>query len=220
VIDRLLFGRPYWPTGSAEWTTLVFAGLFAASVSWIAPSFININRFSLHALYRNRIVRAFLGASRAPDRPFRNLFTDFDDADNPRMHELWQKGVEPKADNWRPLHVINMALNVVSSQNLAWQERKAESFIVSPLHSGSGSKTFDGPGAYQRTELYGDPEGISLGTAVAISGAAASPQMGYHSSPALSAAPALHRRQRKPEASSSARRTGCSRHSRLQMYSW
>jgi hypothetical protein len=73
----------------------------------------------------------------------------------------------------------------VSSQNLAWQERKAESFIVSPLHSGSGSKAFDGPGAYQRTEQYGDPKGISLGTAVAISGAAASPQMGYHSSPAL-----------------------------------
>jgi hypothetical protein len=185
IIDRLLFGRQYWPNGNVDWTKLLIAAAVSVAMAAIASYFININRFSLHALYRNRLIRAFLGASRAPDRPFKNLFTDFDDADNPHMHELWQKGVQPKADNWRPFHVINMALNVVSSQNLAWQERKAESFIVSPLHSGSGSKTFDGPGAYQRTEQYGDPAGISLGTAVAISGAAASPQMGYHSSPAL-----------------------------------
>jgi hypothetical protein len=185
IIDRLLFRRAYWPNGAADWTKLFTALAIAVVLAVIASFFININRFSLHALYRNRLIRAFLGASRAPDRPLRNLFTDFDDADNPHMHELWQRGVEPKGDNWRPFHIINMALNVVSSQNLAWQERKAEPFIVSPLHSGSGSKTFDGPGAYQRTKQYGDPAGISLGTAVAISGAAASPQMGYNSSPAL-----------------------------------
>jgi hypothetical protein len=84
--------------------------IFAGAVGWLALTFVNINRFSLHALYRNRIIRAFLGASRAPDRPLRNLFTDFDDADNPRMYQLWQKGVQPKGDNWRPLHVVNMAL--------------------------------------------------------------------------------------------------------------
>src|SRR5437660_10007619 len=31
--------------------------------------------------------------------------------------------------------------------------------------------------------VYGGPKGISLGSAVTISGAAASPNMGYHSSP-------------------------------------
>ena len=39
-------------------------------------------------------------------------------------------------------------------------------------------------GVFRPTESYGD--GISLGTALAISGAAASPNMGFHSSPALS----------------------------------
>ncbi len=34
-------------------------------------------------------------------------------------------------DNWRPFHVINMALNIVSSENLSSQERKAEFFTVS-----------------------------------------------------------------------------------------
>jgi hypothetical protein len=35
------------------------------------------------------------------------------------------------------------------------------------------------------SEKYGGPEGISVGTAMAISGAAASPNMGYHSSPGV-----------------------------------
>jgi hypothetical protein len=68
---------------------------------------------------------------------------------------------------------------VVSSKRLSWQERKAESFTVTPLHCGSSYL------GYRETRSYGDPDGISLGTAVAISGAAASPNMGYHSSPAI-----------------------------------
>jgi hypothetical protein len=78
-----------------------------------------------------------------------------------------------------PLHIVNMALNLVSGQNLAWQQRKAQSFTCSPLHAGS---PFVG---YRQSRTYGGPEGVSLGTAVTISGAAASPNMGYHSSPAL-----------------------------------
>lgn len=78
----------------------------------------------------------------------------------------------------RPLHVVNIALNLVAGSDLAWQERKAESFTASPLHAGSW------PLGYRRAKEYGGaPDGISLGTAVAISGAAASPNQGYHSSP-------------------------------------
>jgi hypothetical protein len=87
-----------------------------------------------------------------------------------------------------PLPVINMTLNLVHGSRLAWQERKAESFTVSPLHSGS----FQIPdnderyGTYRRTHEYGSTSGgISLGTAIAISGAAVSPNMGYYSSPVV-----------------------------------
>jgi hypothetical protein len=72
---------------------------------------------------------------------------------------------------------VNTALNLTSGENLAWQQRMAESFTVSPYHSGS---LFLG---YRTSPQYGD--GISLGTAVTISGAAASPNMGYHSSPLM-----------------------------------
>jgi hypothetical protein len=154
----------------------------AVVVTWIASSYININRFSLHAIYRNRLVRAFLSSSRSQRSP--DAFSGFDEDDNLPMDALWPKktnGSWPQRDlkNWRPFHVINMALNIVSTHHLSWQERKAESFTVSPLHSGSACK------AYRRSDVYGGKKGISLGTAMAISGAAASPNMGYHSSPAI-----------------------------------
>src|SRR5262249_35488523 len=103
----------------------------------------------------------------------------FDENDNLRVHELWRRGDKIKPNNWRPFHVVNMALNLAKGEDLAWQERKAESFTASPLHSGSGKL------GYRDSRTYGDGDGISLGTAVAISGAAASPNMGYHSSPPL-----------------------------------
>jgi hypothetical protein len=78
-----------------------------------------------------------------------------------------------------PLHVINMALNLVSGEKLAWQQRMAETFTTSPYHTGNA---FLG---YRDSRHYGGREGITVGGAVTISGAAASPNMGYHSSPAL-----------------------------------
>ena len=71
-----------------------------------------------------------------------------------------------------------MALNLVGGKRLAWQERRAESFTISPLHCGSLYR------GYRRSRIYGGVDGISLGTAVTISGAAVSSNMGYHSSSA------------------------------------
>ena len=78
-----------------------------------------------------------------------------------------------------PLHIVNVALNLVGGDKLAWQQRKAAPFTFSPYDSGA---LFLG---YRDSRAYGGDDGISLGTAVTISGAAASPNMGYHSSPAM-----------------------------------
>jgi Patatin-like phospholipase len=141
----------------------------------VAAGFVNVNKFSLHAMYRNRLVRAYLGASRERHP---NPFTGFDPNDNIRMIEVNRL---PDTTVERPLHVINMALNLVEGKNLAWQERKAASFTATTLHCGSPRVN------YQHTGDYGGEQGMRLGTAIAISGAAASPNMGYHSSPILSA---------------------------------
>ena len=68
--------------------------------------------------------------------------------------------------------LTQLELNLVGGSKLAWQERLAESFTVSPLHCGSyhvGYRKTDGPlGA-----RYGGTEGVSLGGCITTSGAAA-----------------------------------------------
>jgi hypothetical protein len=49
---------------------------------------INLNLFSLHGGYRNRLIRGFLGASRNKGERKPNPFTGFDPTDNVKMHEL------------------------------------------------------------------------------------------------------------------------------------
>ena len=248
---------------------------------------VNLNLFSLHNGYRNRLIRGFLAASRNKGQRRPNPFTNFDPADNVSMHELrpallhevdfrdldgfadhlktrsdeaskflysqlsdkgklavngstppaplsqtqrvdliedlnrileseqvqlWnepdssasqaddpplryhihrnRKALDDAypqfivASNYPPhrlLHVVNTTLNLVGGDNLAWQQRKAESFTVSPLHCGSYRV------GYRPSKYYGGDDGISLGTAMAISGAAASSNMGYYTtSPILS----------------------------------
>lgn len=141
-------------------------GLAFLAFGWVMARFININIFSLQQMYRNRLIRAYLGASNA--RRNANDFTGFAQNDNIHIHEL--------DANLKPLPVLNVTLNLVGGRRLAWQQRMAESFTMTPLHCGSCNL------GYRPSANYGGHNGISLGTAVAISGAAASPAMGYHSS--------------------------------------
>ncbi len=168
-------------TTSAAMVYYLFAAMILSSIgfSW----FININKFSLHAMYRNRLIRAYLGASQLAQygkarRP--NRFTGFDPDDNFPLTEL--TGTTPLR---KPFHVINVALNLVHGDNLAWQQRKAQSMTLSALHCGSFASDL----GYRCSKEYGMNQGIgraiTQGTALAISGAAASPNMGYHSSSAV-----------------------------------
>jgi hypothetical protein len=160
------------------------ASIVLVGISVLASYWINVNRFSLHAVYRNRLIRAFLGAARASRRQVESTrsnpdpFTGFDQADNLPLTSLWLPG--GNQGRRRLFHVVNTALNVVASTNLAWQERKAEAFVMTPLACGN---PFVG---FAPTRFYGDRRsGVTLGTAMAISGAAVSPNQGDHSSPII-----------------------------------
>ncbi|PYT01101.1 MAG: hypothetical protein DMF63_04750 [Acidobacteria bacterium] len=134
---------------------------------------VNVNKFSLHSTYRDRLTRAYLGAS----NPKRNqhTFTGFDDSDNLELHDL---------EGQRPFHVINATVNLVAGKNLAWQNRKAASFTMTPLHCGSWAvRGFRRSVEYCVSKTSG--KALRLGTAMAISGAAANPNMGYISSPVV-----------------------------------
>jgi hypothetical protein len=148
---------------------------------------VDINKFSLYMLYRNRLVRAYFGASSRARKP--HPFTGFDPGDDPQLADLKQQ---------RPCHIINTSLNLVGGEELAWRTRKAASFTFTPRYCGfelppQAASSDAARGCYRPTDQYGsrsgpgadDDAGVRLGMAVAVSGAAASPNMGAHSSPPL-----------------------------------
>ena len=153
---------------------------------------VDINKFSLYMLYRNRLVRAYFGASSTARKP--HPFTGFDPNDDPQLADF---------ANQRPYHIVNTSLNLVSGEELAWQTRKAASFAFTPrfcgfemplmpAHGANGGLRDAQRGIYRPTREYAsrsstgdDDSKVGLGMAVALSGAAASPNMGTHSSPPL-----------------------------------
>lgn len=181
-----------WHRCLIQVTPLRYLIVFGVSLTLLAAvlgRLISTNSFSLQYMWRNRIIRACLGASRRQGTRRPNLFTGFDTYDNLLMHELRAQpiGVEPpprcqgRPDDDHPFepkphklfHVLNLALNLTGGKKLQWQDRRAESFTVSALHAGSYWL------GYRRSFCYGGQEGISLGAAIAVSGAFASPNMGY-----------------------------------------
>jgi hypothetical protein len=122
------------------------------------------------------LIRAFLGASRQKEQRRANLFTGFDREDDLPMYKLME-GRDHAGTKLFP--VVNQTLNLVSGDNMAWQQRKAESFTVTPLHAGSSRL------AYRPSRHFGGRDGIYLGTAAAISGAAVSSNMGHYTSSSI-----------------------------------
>lgn len=179
ILDALKVKEIEPVTGQTFWT-FVFMGVVLAGVSLAFARVVDVNRYSMHGLYRNRLVRAYLGASnlkRAPDP-----FTGFATTDNVSLSALWPRrtSIASEASAIRLIPVVNTTLNLVTgSKRLAWQMRKAESFSMTPFYCGNFHE------GYRPTAQYGGRGGMSLGTAMTISGAAANPNMGYNSSPTL-----------------------------------
>lgn len=154
------------------------AGLLLLAMGVLFSRWVGVNTFSLHNMYGNRLARAYLGASRIQRAP--HWFTGFDPEDN-----LWMaQGTERAAtESPRLFHVVNVALNIVApaGDRLEWQQRMAAPFTMTPLHCGSSAL------GYAPTAQYGSKGdakrgGMTYARAMAISGAAATPNMGYHTS--------------------------------------
>lgn len=173
--ERLFEGT----TTGGVWTLLIVLGLAAVGLS----SRVDVNEFSMHLFYRNRLIRAYLGAS---NRRRPQPFTGFDPTDDLPLSEL-----SPLDGYDGPYPIHNVTLNLVSGKELAWQERKGTSWVFTPLasgfevHEGRATRRLDRHG-YRDTSGYRQtPDGITTGTAMTISGAAASPAMGAGTTPAM-----------------------------------
>ncbi len=163
--------------------------IFCAAGAYLLAIQLGVNEFSMYNFYRNRLVRAYLGGTRrSTDRQqTANPFTGFDMLDDEMLYKL-----SHDFGYYGPYPVLNCALNASQGQGLDRHDRKAESFIFSPLFCGfdfsmaksSADKVKSYDYAYRQTKNYAFTEGPTIGTAMAISGAAVNPNQGYHSSSA------------------------------------
>jgi hypothetical protein len=174
----------------------LIAGAFAAALiigllfSWR----FEINIFGLNQFYRNRLVLCYLGATRwsaGARKP--NPFTKFDFRDDLKLARFRTKdspGPDMATNDTSatecgpysgPLPILNCSLNLGGSSDLALNTRHSASFTLTPLRCGSDrpkvgyAPTFCAAGSFA--------DGVPLGQAVSISGAAVSSNMGYSTSP-------------------------------------
>ena len=119
-------------TDQPKWLPLILQALVGTTLFIGVMTFqhVNVNRFSMHAVYRNRLTRAFLGSARN-DRK-QDPFTGFDPRDNTPLSSLAATG-----NSLFP--VINITLNITAGNNTAWAERQAASFTATPLACGSAA---------------------------------------------------------------------------------
>lgn len=149
---------------------------WTAPVIWLLTwMFVNVNLTSLHPFYRDRLSKAFLFETRRP-RP-RDDCAAHDAAravDVPACADRASTLLsEINEGHQAPYHLINCACNISGPNDATARSRQADFFIFSKHFVGSSST------GYCRTADIeeADPH-LNLGTAMAISGAAAAPNAG------------------------------------------
>ncbi|MDQ0394486.1 patatin-like phospholipase family protein [Labrys monachus] len=169
------------------------AGVFVllALVLIALALFVSPNANSLHRYFRDRLSRAFIwdGHALGPDDPSigfpspTSRLPKGTDLDRLKLSHLTKAGA-PAAwhDAWKrgPYLLVNTSVNLEGSHYLNQRGRNADSFFFSPLFSGSSATGY--ASTRQLEQIHPD---LDLPTAIAISGAAASANMGASTIPAL-----------------------------------
>ena len=165
-------------SGSAAWRSLTMVVLISSILGWVLALgwLADPNALTVHGFYKARLVRAYMGASnQRRGEVSESDVTDAVPGDDVLLTDL------KNTDLGAPYHLINTTLNLVGGRDLATQQRLSDSFLLSKRFCGSFRTGF------RRTKEYACGT-TSLGTAVAVSGAAASPNMGAQSPSAALAA--------------------------------
>jgi hypothetical protein len=154
--DRLRiepFRADLFDDGGAELYSL---GILLVLFNWL---FVNVNITSAHGFYRDRLSKAYLFQS--------DIEGGLRGNDQQRLSEL------NRDHTTAPYHLINVALNLQGSRDQNLRGRNADLFIFSKRFTGSPRTGFINTADLEKLDPY-----LNLGTALAISGAAAAPNMG------------------------------------------
>jgi hypothetical protein len=128
---------------------------------FLTSLFLNINLTGLHKLYRDQLSKTFVeNDENSDDIPLSSV----------------------NNSHRSPYHLINATVNLPSSKNRTLRDRRGDFFIFSKHWCGSAAT-----GYFSTDRWKSNGELVDLATAMAISGAAVSPQMGPNSVSGLSA---------------------------------
>jgi hypothetical protein len=164
-----------------KWTRLELE-ILVVILGWLAYFFLlDINHTSPHRYYRDKLAQAYLiqhrkGKEKDEAKGKEKRTPDpFTSAVSLRLSQL---GTESHRG---PYHLLNCALNVPGSNNPTMQGRLTDFFLFSPKYCGSPLTGFQPTVSWENSDPH-----LDLATAMAISGAAAAPQMGLATIKSLS----------------------------------
>ena len=163
----LLAIASFSPTEYA-WRSLAMFGCISTIMGWVLALgwLADPNTLTVHGFYKARLVRAYMGASNDERRTARDAeITEAVPGDDVPLVGL------QNTSHGAPYHLVNTTLNLVGARDLATVQRVSDYFVMSKRFCGSFRT------GYRPTSEYSCGT-VSLGTAVAVSGAAASPNMG------------------------------------------
>ena len=138
------------------------------AVSLLAAHFIDINNYSMHRYYRDRLMNAFM--------PNKVTDSDWSDADQCRLEKINKTDSDSRDNNAArdarrvhiPFPILNTAVNTTDSRNVKYRLRGSDNFVFTPAYCGARSTGYLPTGTY----IGGN---ANLATAMAISGAAVDP---------------------------------------------
>lgn len=132
---------------------------------------VNINFASLGRMYRDRLMEAFLPDTGSIEK---NKWGEANDSDSKLLADMCK---EPEGKIRRPYHLINTNVILTNSEDARYRNRGGDSFILSPLFCGSNATGFDKTERFMKKRDH-QKGGMTLATAMAISGAAVNPHTG------------------------------------------
>jgi len=142
---------------TALWTAFIIIALYSGLL-------LNINLSSPHRYYRRQLSRTYLRRSETGSEETKH-------EDPQRLTDLLQR--DDKGLTKAPYHLINCALNIPACDDPNLRGRASDFFVFSKHFCGSPIVSYAPTAEWQDLD-----EALDLGTAMAISAAAASPQMG------------------------------------------
>jgi hypothetical protein len=193
----LFVGAKLGMTGDPPWNSLLVTAATALLLLW-SIFCVDINSGGPHGYYRDRLCECYLARGGKSELTWwqaaaQNLWSNRRPSEqNPapaagaepdkktgpignRLHLALKNLKEP---GLTPYHLVNAIVNLPASANQELRGRNGDFFLISPRVCGSPIC-----GYFATETLTAKDQHLDLGTAMAISGAAAAPNMGFHTLP-------------------------------------